>query len=217
MKNINRIIILGCGGHAKSVCDTLLALPEEYEVAGFVDRMENSSFSYEKIRAIGTDDDIQKLFDQGIHYAILGVGFLGTDDVRKRLVEKLQKVGFLFPTIIDPTVTMAKSAVIGEGTFIGKNAVVNADAHIGKHCIINSCSLIEHDCNIGDFTHIAVSACICGGVNVGKECLVGANATVIQEMTIPDYHVIPAGMVLRSSTTNRKEENEMKETIGGGV
>ncbi len=221
MTGLKKIIILGCGGHAKSVCDTLLALPEEYEVMGFVDRAENLDFSYGKVKAIGTDADLQKLYDHGIHYAALGIGFLGKDDLRSYLVEKLQKVGFLFPVIVDPTASVAESAVIGEGTFIGKRAVVNADAHIGRYCIINSCSLIEHDCHIGDFTHVAGSACLCGGVNVGRECLVGANATIIQGMTVLDHNVIPAGIVIRQYKTNRKGENRMMEEQqndwGGGV
>lgn len=197
MERKKKIIILGCGGHAKSVCDTLLAFPEKYEIAGFVDRAENMDFSYEGIKTIGTDQDLQKIYNQGIHCAVLGIGFLGKNDVRKRLAIKLRNIGFSFPIIADSTAIVARSAEIGEGTFIGKGVVVNANAHIGQYCIINSCSLIEHDCHIGDFTHIAVSACICGGVDIGRECLVGANATIIQGMTIADYDIIPAGVVIR--------------------
>lgn len=218
-ENVKRIIILGCGGHAKSVCDTLLTLPKQYEVAGFVDCVKNENFSYEGVKVIGMDNDLQMIYDQGICHAALGIGFLGKGDVRNRLAEKLQEIGFLFPVIVDPTAIVAETAEIGEGTFVGKRAVVNVDVRIGKHCIINSCSLIEHDCHIGDFTHIAVSACVCGGVNVGRECLVGANATIIQGMAVSDYNIIPAGAVIRPRREPKKEDRIMEKrqnTRGGG-
>lgn len=201
-KNINskqqkKIIIIGCGGHARSVCDTLSMLPEQYEIAGFIDRVENKNFVYEGIKTIGIDDDLQQIYDSGIHQAVLGIGFLGHGNLRNDLIAKLHNIGFSFPTVIDSTAIVSKSAKIGEGTFVGKNAVVNANAWIGRYCIINSCSLVEHDCRVGDFTHVAVAACVCGGVTVGKECLVGANATIIQGLNLADHSIIPAGNVIR--------------------
>lgn len=212
MKNIEandqkkKIIILGSGGHAKSVCDTLLALSEEYEVMGIVDRVKDENFTYENIRIIGTDDDLQQIYDSGIRHAIVGIGFLGQGHLRNDLVKRLHKIGFSFPVIIDPTAMVSKSADVGEGTFIGKKSVVSARTRIGKYCIINSCSLVEHDCQVGDFTHIAISACICGGVTIGEECLVGANATILQGKVIGLRAVIGAGAVvindISADTTN---------------
>lgn len=188
-----KVIILGCGGHAKSVFDTLLSLSNEYEIAGFVGGIRDKGFVYEGIGVIGTDDDLEKIYASGVHHAVLGIGFLGHGNLRNNLVAKLQKAGFFLPSIIDSTAVVSKSANIGEGTFVGKGAVINADAHIGKYCIINSCCLVEHDCQVGDFTHIAVSACVCGGVTVGRECLVGANATIIQGLKVADNSIVPAG------------------------
>ncbi|MEY8521427.1 acetyltransferase [Lachnospiraceae bacterium 38-10] len=216
--NQKKVIILGCGGHARSICDTLLDLSEQYEITGFVGRIEDKGVAYEGIQVIGADDDLQQIYNSGIHQAVLGIGFLGHGNLRNDLMIKLDKIGFSFPTIIDPTAIVSKSVKIGEGTFIGKNAVVNANAWIGRYCIINSCSLIEHDCRIGDFTHVAVAACVCGGVTVGKECLVGANATIIQGLSLADYSIIPAGNVIyRDIKTNSiKEKADMRENITGG-
>ena len=211
-KQQKKIIIIGCGGHARSVCDTLSILPEQYEI-------ENKNFVYEGIKTIGIDDDLQQIYDLGIHKAVLGIGFLGHGSLRNDLIAKLHNIGFSFPTIVDPTAIVSKSVKIGEGTFIGKNAVVNANARIGRYCIINSCSLVEHDCRIGDFTHIAVAACVCGGVTVGKECLVGANATIIQGLSVADHSIVPAGNVIRRhvKTDGIKESIDMREDIMGGV
>lgn len=204
-----KIIILGCGGHAKSVCDTLLALSEQYEVMGFVDHIKNDNFAYGGIKVIGTDDDLQQIYNSGVYYAVIGIGFLGHGRLRNDLAIKLQEKGFSFPAIVDPTAIISETARIGAGTFVGKRAVVNADAKIGEHCIINSCSLIEHDCCIGDFTHIAVAACVCGGVTIGRECLVGANATIIQGMDIHDNSIVPAGKVVykKVKTDSQREES----------
>lgn len=191
------IVILGCGGHAKSVCDTLLALSKQYKIAGFVGRERDVGFSYCGISMIGTDENLQDIYDRGIKYAVLGIGFLGHGELRNHLVKELYKLGFCFPVIVDPSAVVSRTAEIGEGTFVGKRVTINAGARIGRYCILNSCSLVEHDCQIGDFTHVAVSVCICGGVIIGRECLVGANATIIQNMNIADHCIVPAGDVIR--------------------
>lgn len=220
VKEKKKIIILGAGGHAKSVCDTLLALKEEYQIEGFVDGKKGDGYIYAGISVIGSDDNLEQFYDSGIHYAIVGVGFLGKGHLRNELTKKLKRIGFFLPIIIDPTAIVSESVKVGEGTFVGKRAVVNAGVRIGKHCILNSCSLIEHDCSISDYTHIAVSACVCGGASIGKECLIGANATIIQGVQIADHTVIPAGSVVRRDikTNRNKEGRGMRHKIFyGGV
>lgn len=87
----------------------------------------------------------------------------------------------ILPNIVDPSAVIADDAVMGEGIFVGKRAVVNAAAHIGDLCIINTGAIVEHDCDVGNYSHISVGSVLCGGVRVGQRTLIGANATVIQE------------------------------------
>lgn len=193
---MKKIIIMGCGGHAKSVCDTVMAL-HEYDVAGFIDAGAKETYEvYHGIRCIGTDDDLEKLYQSGIHFAAIGIGFMGQSKVRDKIYCRLKQIGFKLPAVVDPSANVADTVRLGDAVFVGKNAVVNADAVIGAAVILNTASLVEHDCAVGDFSHIAVGGCLCGGVKVGEHCLVGANTTIIQEVSVADHTIIGAGSVV---------------------
>lgn len=185
------IVILGMGGHAKSVADSIVA-GGKYNIVGYTDVEErNCKYSY-----LGTDDALIDCFERGIHNAVLGVGFLGESSIRDNVVNKAKAIGFEFPIIIDPSATVALEVTVGEGTFIGKNAVINSGCKVGKCCIINTGAIIEHECIVDDFSHISVGAILCGEVYVGHHVMVGAGTTVIQCKNIGNNSVIGAGAVV---------------------
>lgn len=197
---MEKIIILGKGGHASSVVDAI-ENEGKYEIVGYIvneiDEIEDKKYSI-----IGRDEDLIKIYQNGIHNAAIGIGFLGKGVLRNKLYQTLKEIGYSLPIISDPTAVISKKANIQEGTFVGKGAIVNAGAEIGKMCIINTGAIVEHDCRIGEFSHIAVGAVLCGEVNVGKNTLVGANATVIQGRTVGDRCIVPAGKVIRKNVFN---------------
>ena len=186
------IVLVGFGGHGKSVADAVES-GNEYRIYGYTDLHDN----HNEYRFLGTDDVLQELFTNGITRAFLCVGYLGKGILREKLDDKLKALGFSFPVIIDPTAVISKKAKIGDGTFVGKGAVINAEATIGRHCIINTGAIVEHECKIDDFTHVAVGAILCGQVSVGKAALIGANATVIQCREVKEREIVPAGVVVR--------------------
>lgn len=197
---MERIVLLGYGGHAKSVVDSILS-QGLYELAGYTDQEDKHS---KELAYLGTDKNLPDIFASGVTHAVIGIGFMGKSLIRDRLYETAKGIGFEFPRIIDPTAAVAVDAMIGEGTFIGKKAVVNAGAIIGKLCIVNTGSIIEHDNRIGSFSHIAVGATLCGDVTVGEHCLVGANATVIQGVRVGDNATIGAGSVVLHDIGNHE-------------
>lgn len=188
------IILLGCGGHAKSVVD-VICRQKKYKILGFVDN-EKSSFTYRNYEVIGTDDDLERIFAEGTRWAFISIGYLGKGVIREKLNLKLKKIGFKLATVIDPSAVLAEDSIISPGCFVGKHAVINSDSKIGENVIVNSGAIIEHDCSIGEFTHVAVSATICGGVRIGKRCLIGANSTIIQGKHIGDNVIIGAGCIV---------------------
>ena len=192
------IVLIGSGGHCKIIVDSIERLGT-FKIAGFIDLEEIGKEVYRGYKIIGHDEDMQSIYDSGIHNAFIGIGFMGKSNIRKKLYFKMKDAGFNFPVIIDPSAVVAKDATIGEGTYIGRDAVVDADAKIGMNCIINTSAIVEHECIIGDFSHLAVASVICGQTQVGDECFLGANSTVIQRLKISDRCVVGAGSVVLSS------------------
>lgn len=192
------IILLGLGGHAHSVVDSI-EQAGQYRIAGFLDTEEMQGRSFRNYRVLDTDAALEKYFADGIRNAFITIGFLGHGNVRNRLYQQLKKTGYRIPNIIDNTATIALDTVLEEGIFIGKKVVVNANTHIQRMCIVNTGAVIEHDCRVGGFSHIAVGSVLCGGVSVGKETLIGANATVIQGRKIGSHCIVGAGTVIRKN------------------
>ena len=189
------VVVVGFGGHALSVVDSVNRMGI-YNIVGYTDR---KPVQYDvQIPYLGTDDVLQQLYkDACVKYAILGIGYMGKGTARKDLYGKLKTIGYEFPVIIDPSALVSESAIVDEGCFIGKYAVVNAYAKIGKMCIVNTGAIVEHECNVGDFSHIAIGASLCGQVDVGNSCFIGANATVIQCQRLQNNEIVPAGETVR--------------------
>jgi len=186
------ILLVGFGGHAKSVADCI-ERERKYNIIGYSDLQKaDSQYSY-----LGTDDALQAIFDSGIKNAAIGIGYMGKGEIRRQLYSKLKDIGFNLPIIVDPSAIISNTAVIGEGAFVGKGAIVNAEAIIGKMAIINTKAIVEHECVIGDYSHVAVGAVLCGQVKVGEAAFIGANATVIQCREVKSNTIIPAGETIR--------------------
>ena len=200
---MKKIIILGKGGHAQSIVDTIESLGI-YEITGYVVNDDLNEAEENDYPVIGQDKDLENIYLRGIRFAAIGIGFLGKGMVRKKLYERLIEIGFSVPVICDPTAVVSKRAIVGEGTFIGKGTIINSGARIGKMCIINTGAIIEHDCRIDDFTHIAVGTVLCGNVHIGCETLIGANATVIQGRKIGSGCIVGAGEVVRKNIKNEE-------------
>lgn len=205
--SMEKIIILGMGGHAKSIIDAI-ERENKYEIAGYVVNDCRDALGDKKYPVLGKDDDLSGLFQQGIHNAAIGIGFLGKSNLRKRLYEKIKNIGYNLPVVCDPTAIIASGVSIGDGTFIGKGAILNTDSQIGKMCIINTGAIVEHDCQVGDFSHISVGTVLCGEVLVGTEAFIGANATVIQGRKVEDGCIVGAGEVIKKNVMNGKGKNE---------
>lgn len=191
---MKEIILVGFGGHAKSVIDSI-EKTKRYKIVGYTDIKQGNE--YKGYQYLGNDDVLQLYFDKGVGHAFISVGYMGKGDLRCKLYEKVKGIGYTLPSIIDVSAQLAEDVKIGEGCFVGKRAVINANASIGKMCIINTGAIIEHDCVVDEFSHISVGSILCGNVQVGRAAFVGANATVIQGRIIGDECIVGAGAVIR--------------------
>jgi sugar O-acyltransferase (sialic acid O-acetyltransferase NeuD family) len=212
MPENRKILLLGAGGHCKSVLDSLLAL-SYYETVGLIEKQERgpsnndgknrSSENFMGVSVVGTDDDLQRLFLEGYTDAFITVGSIGDVSLRKKLYSKIKQIGFLIPNIIDPSSVISPYSSMGEGVYVGKNAVINADTEIGNCAIINTASILEHECKIGDFVHIAPGSILSGGVWVDEGTHIGTGSVVKQGVRIGAYTMIGMGSIVLNDIRSR--------------
>ena len=192
------IAVIGGGGHAKVIISILLKL-NKYEVIGYIDKENRGTIL--GINYIGNDDLFINKYKNKIKYTALGVGQIKTSKLRKTIVGKYLKSGFLFPKIVSPDATINKEVNIGNGTVVMDGVVINSGAEIGEYAIINSNSTVEHDCKIGDYVHIAPGVTMSGEVNVGNDCLIGVGSTIIQGISISSNVIVGAGSIVYKDIT----------------
>lgn len=191
------ILLLGGGGHCKSVLDSLVKL-NRYDRIGIV--LNEIDESVNKLApVVGCDDDLIKLFNAGWDSAFVAVGSIGNTHLRKKLYFDLTNIGFRLPSIVDPSSVLASHVKLGPGCYIGKNAVINEDSTIAECAIINTGAIIEHDCSIDKFVHVAPGTVLCGNVKVGAYSHIGAGSVVKQGLNIGSKTLIGIGSVVTHS------------------
>ena len=190
-----KLLLIGGGGHCKSVLDSLLE-KNEYAEIGIVDKKEMVGNSIMGIPVIGCDADLPTLFHTGYQYAFVTVGSSGDPTIRIALFSVLSEIGYEIPIIMDSSSKISNHAKIEQGVFIGKQSIVNAGTVIHQGAIINSGSIVEHDCRIGAFVHIAPGAVLGGEVIVGENSHVGSNAAIKQQVSIGFNTIIGMGSVV---------------------
>lgn len=193
------LILIGGGGHCKSVID--VAESAGYTILGILERPEEVGKKVLSYEVIGTDDDMAKYVDRAEF--IVTVGQIKSLDLRIKLHKMIEQAGGKLATIVAPTAHVSKYAQLGEGTVVMHQAVVNADAKIGMGCIINTFANIEHDVVIGDYCHISTGAMVNGGATIAYGTFLGSQSVVNQCIKIELGGVIASLSVVNKDITEK--------------
>ena len=192
---MKEIILIGGGGHCKSVID-VIEQEGRFKIVGIVDRPELLGTDVLGYSVIGNDANLESLAK--IHtYALVTVGHIKSPALRIKLFDIATEAGFVLPSIISPRAYVSQHAFIGKGVVVMHDALINAEATIGNNCIINSKALIEHDSKILENCHISTSVTINGGVTIGSGCFIGSGAITKDSIVIKKNSFIKAGSVVK--------------------
>ena len=193
---MNRLIIIGAGGHGKVIADA--ALKNGYTNICYID--DHATGDVMGFPIIGTSADIERLNDGSTDF-IIGIG---NNEVRKTIAET-HNVNWV--SIVHPSAQIAFNVEIGKGTVVMANAVVNVCATVGEHCIINTGAIVEHDnviensahispnvalggtVRIGSLTHVGIGATVKNNTEICSECTIGAGAVVVKNIKEPGTYV----------------------------
>lgn len=195
---MEKLIIIGAGGHARSCADILIQ-NNEYDIVGCVDRSYNGSdraflnIGTHLIPVVGNDDMLEELFRKGIRRVFIA---LGNNNVRRKLYEKTVDIGFSPINIISKYSVISPTAKLGNGICVMAGAVINVNTVIGNDCIINTNCSLDHDCIVGAHCHIAPGTAVSGTVCIGNNVQLGTGTSVIDGLTIGDGAFIGAGSVV---------------------
>lgn len=197
-----KLILIGSGGHAKSILESL-SMSEKNDLIGYIDLIPSSYMNSKNIKYLGDDDQMSMYKDIDNLFLILGLSYIGnipSFELREKIISKYKKYNFL--QFISNNSYVSKESIIGNGTIVLNNVYINASCKIGEHCLINNNVLIEHDCTIGNNVQIAPGAIILGGVTIADNCFIGAGVVIRDSVDIVSNTIIGMGCIVTKNITD---------------
>ena len=192
---MQKIIILGGGGHAKVLID-LIKIKGDFEIVGILDIALEKGTKVLGIPVLGEDNILTDIFNNGVSTACIGMGGVKDNNIRSRLFDTAKDVGLEIPYLIHPNSFISRESTVAEGVQVMAGAVIQTNTFIDENSIINTGTIIDHDCVVGKNTHICPGVVIGGGVTIRKTSFIGAGATIIQGVKIGNNAIVGAGAVV---------------------
>ena len=170
MTSPERVVVVGASGFGRECLDVLEAMAaagSPVEVAGVVDDGP-SELNAERLAArgvpyLGTVDEWLTSRGSDERY-VLGIG---SPEVRRRLVDRLEDAGARPFTAVHPSATFGASVVVGEGVVVCAGATISTNVRLGRHVHLNPHATVGHDAVLDDFVSVNPAAVISGEVTVG--------------------------------------------------
>jgi sugar O-acyltransferase (sialic acid O-acetyltransferase NeuD family) len=182
---MRRLVIVGAGGHGRSVAEAVLACGQ-FKLVGFLDDGFPGLSQVWDLPVLGGISEILSLIDR----ADVAIVAIGNNQLRKEVCTRLRSVGLELATIIHPRAIVSPSAIVRAGSAIMAGAIVGTEAVLGVGVIVNCGAVVDHHCKVEDFGHLGVNAAMAGGSTLGEGAWMQAGSALGYGVTVD------AGLVL---------------------
>ena len=180
---MERVVIVGSGGHAKVVIATARAAG--LEVASVAD--DDPARWGQRVLGIEIAGPAPPVLDDPNQLAVLAIGGNRARCARARGARGR------FQTVVHPGAIVDATVRLRAGTVVFAGAVVQPDTALGEHVIVNTGASIDHDCAIGDFVHVAPGARLAGNVVLDEGAFLGIGAVAIPNLRVGAWTTVGAG------------------------
>lgn len=198
MSNPIPILVYGAGGHSKTVLDLLRSLGG-YQVVGLVDDGVPVGEQVLGVPVLGGAECLAGLFAQGVRQAVNAVGGIGNVEVRLGVFDRLQAVGFAFPTLVHPSAVLEPSVTLEAGVQVLALSYLSSDSRVGFGTLINAGCILSHDCQLGRVVNLSPGVRLAGRVRVEDEAQLGMGVTVNLDLTIGRRARVGNGATVKAS------------------
>ena len=188
-----RLLIIGAGGHGRSVAEAVL-LRQEYELTAFLDDAVQPGQSVWDWPVWGTTSALADC--RGRIDAV--VVALGNNKLREALHLRVRAAGLALAIVVHPAAFVSPRATVGEGSVLMAGAVVGTGAELGESVIVNCGAVVDHDCRVEPFGHLGVKAGMAGGTVLGHGAWMQAGSSLGYGVRLPAGRVLRTGEVMEA-------------------
>lgn len=170
-----RVVIVGAGQTGRLVGEFMRRQPA-LRCVGYVDddsALHGQVFYGHSV--LGGTDALPRLRAEGVEGALV---VLGNMAVRMRLFRRLEELGFVLASVVDPSVNACSDLVLGRGSVISLGTNILTHVEIGPFAQIGTGITIGHD------------------VTIGMNCVIGGNTVIGASTQIGDHFVAGTGVVI---------------------
>lgn len=185
-----KTVVVGAGGHGRSVADLLL-LQKEYELAGFVDDAYPEVSDIWGFPVLGkvSADTLSSLQDD-VEYAVVAIG---NNALRESIFKLIDGLGLALPSIVHFNAFVSPRAVLGNGCVVMANAVIGTEARLGDGVIVNAGAIVDHHAVVDDFGHLGVNASMAGGTYLGRSAWAQSGVALGYGVSMSEKQILKPG------------------------
>lgn len=186
------IYIIGAGTYGEVMFE--LAEMLGYKVKGFYDEDINKlNSTLMGVKVIGKFSDLSSLKIKDKKFIVA----IGNNDVRLKIMTKINEQGGYTPSLIHPSAYISPSAQIGKGVYIQANAYIWTKVEIGDFSIISPNVVIAHHSIIGKACLVSTLSGIGASITVKDRVFIGMGCIIVTGVqSIGEKSVIGAGAVV---------------------
>jgi len=199
---MNKIIIIGGGGHAGITYDCILS-QKKYEPIGYIDE-KKGNLDELGIKYHGNLENIKNLLNKFNNlYFIIGIG---DNYTRFKIVNLLKKnnLKIKWATVIHPSASLSNKIKIGEGSLILNSSIISFNSVIKKHVCINTGASIDHDNIFDNFSSAGPASVTGGGVKVGELSYLAINSSVKHNIIIEKNVIVGANSFVNNNCKSNR-------------
>jgi sugar O-acyltransferase (sialic acid O-acetyltransferase NeuD family) len=190
---MRRLIIIGAGGHARSIADIVLE-QGDYGLVGFVDDAYPDLESVWDIPVLGKVDAASGFCGM----ADCAFVAIGNNRVRDSLFQTVREAGFKLPSIVHHRAIVSPRVMLGRGVAIMAGAIVGTEATLGDGVIVNAGAVVDHHAKVDDFGHLGVNAAMAGGTRLGRGAWMQAGSALGYGVEVAAGRVLVPGEAMKS-------------------
>ena len=200
----HRWLILGSGGHGRSVADAIRARGDV--VVGFLDDSRPTGELVAGIPMLGplrlVWDVKSQPFPEGTPTPDRFVVAIGNPALRQRWQQVLEGAVAPVGVVVHPRACVSPSAQLAPGCVVLAGAVINADARLERGVLVNSGSVVDHDAICGAYSQLGVNAAMAGGSCLGPLASLAAGEVLgCSEHRFAELELAPSAADLSESVS----------------
>lgn len=191
------LVIVGGGEHGRVVMEAARSRPDQWRLLGFLDpRPCEETVRSQGVPWLGDDEAGRRLTASPSVLLGLGVGTIGVNEVRRRLVQRYAVEADRWAIIVHAASAVSPTARLEPGCFVAAGAVVGSGSRIGEHAIVNTGAIVDHDVVIAGFVQVGPGAVLGGGVAVGEGSYLGLGCRIRNHVKVGAQALVGMGAVV---------------------